>query len=84
MDGLSDAETANAFRWNRTDTYKQWYKSEIPKSIQDKFRMEKVEFPIAWKIRHNFIDKSRIHHLVKSTKSTSKEKNNITSYFTSE
>ena len=84
IDGLSDAETANTFRWNRTDTYKQWYKSEIPKSIQDKFRMEKVEFPTAWKIRHNFIDKSRIHHLVKPTKSTSKDKNNITSYFTSE
>ena len=84
IEGLSDSETATTFRWHRTDTYKKWYKSEIPQKVRDKFKMEKVEFPISWKIRHNYIDKSRIHHLGSFMKKQKKEKQNITSYFTSE
>ena len=86
IDNLSDAKTASKFRWFRTDTYKKWYKSEIPESVRAKFLSVNLDFPMSWKIRHIYIDKSRVKHYVKVKPTESREKSttSITNYFSKE
>ena len=77
IDNLSNDKTASMFRWSRTDTYTKWYKSNIPPHIQEKLKQEKSNFPISWKLRYKYIDKSRLCTIFPKPKTN----NNITNYF---
>ena len=60
IDQSSDDEVAKKFRWGREDTYKQWYKSNIPEDVKKSLQQINQDLPTSWKLRHSFITKTKI------------------------
>jgi len=60
IDGATDKEIAEMFRWSRDDTFKKWYKQMVPDNIKLKSQQVEAEFPMSWKIRAEYIDKEAV------------------------
>ena len=85
IDDADDSQVAQAFRWGRTKTYQQWYKTNVPLDIQKKMKQDNSSFPNSWKLRHQWIRKEwlpKLYHNYKIVKTAQKSK--ISSYFTSD
>ena len=59
IDKVTDSQTAKDFHWQRDETFKKWYKANIPDDIKKHLANVKRDFPRSWKLRHLFIPKTR-------------------------
>ena len=85
IDGADDSKVAQDFRWGRTKTYQQWYKTNIPLDIQTKMKQDESSFPNSWKLRHQWIQKDWLPKLYRNYKvAKTAQKSKISSYFTSD
>lgn len=80
IDQSSDDEVAKKFRWVREDTYKQWYKSSITDDVKKSLQKVNQDLPTSWKLRHTFIQRSKIIQHYRSIFGI-KPKKSITDHF---